>query len=539
MTAVAVSAASANATEPAGLEAEARALAEAQHGFKRVARLLTRVFAPPPLARPLERAERFLSARSSGDAALERATEWFLDNYYLIRRVARQVEEELPRGFVRHLPQLASGRPEGKLRIDALAHLLVEKSDMMLDISVLHRFVGAYQEVSPLTIAELWALPTMLRATVLEELLRSLHKLNVPVHSDDRRILHTDSLGLSPGTGVERSIRALRALDTIDWTAFFTKVNCVEAILRTDPADVYARMDFETCDTYRKVVETIAWGAGRTEKEVADLTVLLAREHTLDERRGHVGYYLVAAGRSLLEARMGYRPHGLERVRRVARAWPTASYLLPLALLTTLPLLALAWCLPKAFERGDLHLLSTAALVAAAIVPASAVAIAVIQSVFAWLLPPATLPKLDFTKGLPGDTRTLVVVPTLLGRADDVGGMLRDIELHYLSNPDPQLQFALLTDDEDAKTPKDADGERTLLESASRGIEALNAKHGNRGHGPFHLLHREPRWNPAEERFMGLGAKTRQARGSSIVCSVATPKRAFPCTSASPKAFWG
>ncbi len=173
VTAVAVSAASANATEPAGLEAEARALAEAQHGFKRVARLLTRVFAPPPLARPLERAERFLSARSSGDAALERATEWFLDNYYLIRRVARQVEEELPRGFVRHLPQLASGRPEGKLRIDALAHLLVEKSDMMLDISVLHRFVGAYQEVSPLTIAELWALPTMLRATVLEELLQS------------------------------------------------------------------------------------------------------------------------------------------------------------------------------------------------------------------------------------------------------------------------------------------------------------------------------------------------------------------------------
>ncbi len=507
MTAVAVSAASANAVETAGIEADARALAEAGRGFKRVARSVTRVFGPQPLARPLERAERFLAARSLGDTAIERAAEWFLDNYYLIRRVARQVEEELPRGFVRHLPQLASGPREGKLRIDALARMLVEKTDTVLDLSVLQRFVRAYQEVSPLTIAELWALPTMLRATVLEELLRALRELNVPVQRDDRRILHTDWLGLSPGAGVERSIRALRVLDTIDWKAFFAKVNRVESILRTDPADVYARMDFETCDSYRKVIETIAWGAGRTEEEVADIAVSLAREHTLDERRGHVGYYLIAAGRSVLEERMGYRPRGLERVRRMARTWPTVSYLLPLALLTAVPVLALAWCLANGSERGNAHLLSIAASVAAAIVPASAVAMTLIQSVFAWLLPPATLPKLDFTKGLPRDMATMVVIPTLLGRADDVGGMLRDIELHYLSNPDPQFQFALLTDDVDAKAPRDADGESRLLDSASRGIEALNAKHGKSGHGPFHLLHRDLRWNPAEERFMGWERK--------------------------------
>ena len=38
------------------------------------------------------------------------------------------------------------------------------------------------------------------------------------------------------------------------------------------------------------------------------------------------------------------------------------------------------------------------------------------------LLPPRTLPKLDFAKGLPDDARTLVVIPTLLGRAEDVDG---------------------------------------------------------------------------------------------------------------------
>ena len=51
------------------------------------------------------------------------------------------------------------------------------------------------------------------------------------------------------------------------------------------------------------------------------------------------------------------------------------------------------------------------------------------------------------------------------------------------------------------------DGRARSLESAARGIAALNAKHGKDGGGPFHLLHREPRWNPAEERFMGWERK--------------------------------
>ena len=47
----------------------------------------------------------------------------------------------------------------------------------------------------------------------------------------------------------------------------------------------------------------------------------------------------------------------------------------------------------------------------------------------------------------------------------------------------------------------------TLLDRAARGIAALNEKHGAGGVGPFHLLHRTPRWNPGEGRFMGWERK--------------------------------
>jgi len=500
-----------NAEINAGLEADARALALEQQHLERVRPLATHLFAPPRVTRPLEAAQRHLAATSFDDPTLSKAAEWFLDNYYLLRRVARQVEEELPPAFVRRLPLLASKLGRGRPRIDVLAHTLVLKSDLLVDLGVLRRFIDGYQEVSPLTIAELWALPTMLRGAVIQHLLGFLHELYAPIRASQlppsKDDVKNESFSLEPGAGVERSIRTLRVLDALDWKAFFEKTSRVEAILRTDPAHVYTRMDFETCDAYRKVVEAVAWATDRAEDDVATWAVTLSRNEATNERSGHVGYYLMAEGRRVLEERIGYRAGGLERVRRGVTSWPTISYLLPVAILSGAPLVALVWYVAGTVGASSERLWAMAAAALVAVVPASALAIAVVQFAFARLLPPRTLPKLDFRSGLSSDTRTLVVMPTLLGRTEDVTSMMRQIELHYLSNPDPQLQFALLTDDTDAKALRATAVPNSLLESVSKGITALNVKHGKDGVGPFHLLHRELQWNPAEERFMGWERK--------------------------------
>ncbi len=442
--------------------------------------------------------------------------------------------QDLPPNFFRRLPQLASGPAKGVPRIDALARALVVRSHIEIDVTVLQAFVHAYQEVSPLTIAEVWALPTMLRDSVLHALLHFLEELGVPVHGllehapTQRVPPDAAPLGLGPGIGVERSIRGLRLLSEIDWKTFFEKTSRVEAVLRKDPARVYGRMDFDTCDIYRKTVENLAWATGEAEEDVAERAVELARQRVLDPRTGHVGYYLVDGGRREFEGLLGYRARGLERVRRVLTRWPTLSYFSGLAIATAAPLVALACGLAHAGGRP----LSIATSVLLALLPASIVGITVLQWTLARLLPPRVLPKLDFAKGLPEDLRTLVAMPVLLGRSDDVDGMLRQIEVHYLSNRDPRLEFALLTDDVDSKTMPEAS---PLLESAARGIAALNATHGKDGVGPFHLLHREARWNPGEERFMGWERKrgkleelNRLLRGdgnTSFARQVGTPER--------------
>ncbi|HEX7477198.1 MAG TPA: glucoamylase family protein [Polyangiales bacterium] len=500
-----------NAAKTIALVAEARALAQTQRELARAALALKDFLEPSPLARALDRARRHIASSPAGHALLPKAAEWFLDNYYLIRRVARQVEEELPAGFVRHLPLLAAGPDKGRRRVDAVASALITSSGIELDLGGLRTFIDAYQEASPLTIAELWALPIMLRTSVLQHLLHFLSELHVPTR--ERSVLSTlrehlpqtaaepvDSLGLDPGAGVERSIRALRLLEATDWKTFFENTNRVEAILRTDPARVYPLMDFETCDGYRKVVESLAWATDRNEDDVANLVVELARANASDERRGHVGHYLIGDGRRDFERQLGYRPTGLDRVRRALTSHPTAAYLLPLAVLTCAPLAFGGYAL----VRARLPLLPIAVAILLAVVPVSVVAVSVLQSLLAYLLPPRTQPKLELAAGIPVESRSLVAIPTLLGRAEDVEQMLRQLELHYLSNPDPMLQFALLTDEPDAAQPPRS---TVLIDLAGQGISALNTKHGQAGLGPFHLLHREPRWNSGERRYMGWERK--------------------------------
>jgi cyclic beta-1,2-glucan synthetase len=101
---------------------------------------------------------------------------------------------------------------------------------------------------------------------------------------------------------------------------------------------------------------------------------------------------------------------------------------------------------------------------------------------------PQSLPRMDFSEGIPPGNRTMVVVPTLLESADELNHLLQELELYYLSNPDPQLTYALLTDFGDASTETMPQDEQ-LLALAGTGIEKLNQKYAKAT--PFYLFHRQ------------------------------------------------
>ena len=305
---------------------------------------------------------------------------------------------------------------------------------------------------------------------------------------------------------ISNSIGSLRFLDATDWREFVETMSVVEDTLRDDPAGVYSQMDFATRDRYRHVVERTARRGGLSEREVAqkavDLAAAAQTQAGAQDRTAHVGYYLIDRGVPLFERAAQVRLSPFERLRRAAGRMPLLLYLGSIWLIAatvTLGVLVQA----VAFGAGGWGLLPLGALV---LLCASSLGVAVVNWLATLLVRPDTLPRLDFSQGIPSDLRTLVVVPTLLTDPEGIEDLLEALEVRFLANHDSNLHFGLLTDFRDAPAEVMPEDEE-LLRLAREGIEALNRKYQDDRDDAFFLFHRPRRWNPQERVWMGYERK--------------------------------
>jgi cellobiose phosphorylase len=519
-------------------------------------------------ARALAEAYRQINAAAAREETLTPDAEWLLDNYYIIDEVLREVRHDLPRGYYRKLPKLTDGPLAGYPRIYPLALSLIAHTDSGLDEAHIRRFVQAYQEVAPLTIGELWAVPTMLRLGLIENLrrladqmlaawterrraevwlaqrgsgllpplpagapltdafvVRALHTLRdvgPPAAFEALKLLLAER-GLDAAEVVRREnqrqavnqvsvgncVTSLRLLAALDWAVFFEHTNLVDPLLRQDPAGVYEGQDFATRDRYRQAVEKLARRSRFTEVETARRVLKLARQGQQAKAAGqtdrpvdHVGYYLIGPGLRTLRAEVGYRPAPMERLRDALLHHPHAYYFGTILFLTA-GLLVLTGALAAAGGAGP-GLIALAVL--AALLPASELAVGLVNYGTTLFLPPRVLPKLDFREGIPADCATFVVMPSLLVRPESAAVLLEKLEVHYLANPDPQLRFALLTDFADAPTETRPEDEG-YLRAALEGVQALNRRYAGDGPPKFYLFHRARQWNPSQGCWMGWERK--------------------------------
>ena len=439
------------------------------------------------------------------------AGEWLLDNLYLVDEQVRTARRHLPERYGARLPRLARGPSAGLPRVYDIALNAISHGDGRVDQESLIRFIGAYQQVTPLALGELWAIPIMLRLALIENLRRvawrvrsdrhardlaarwanemvaivesdpkslilvvsDMARSNPPMHgafvAELLRVLQAHSAILAlPLTWIEQrlqeagmtveqrvhasnqeeaadqvsisnSIGSLRVLDSIDWRDVVERESHLERILRGDPADVYAAMDFRTRDSYRHVVERIARDADVPELEVARRVVELAKAGTPPAHgpalRRHVGFYLVGDGAPELARACGIVP---ARLRLRAGRASFAAYFA--ALLCVLGLLAL----PPAIEllRPGYPSWLVAAAGLATLVALGQLAVSLVNQFVAIVVPPRPLPRMALRDGIGAAAQTLVVVPSMLGSEQEADDLVQDLELRFLANRDPHLLFA-------------------------------------------------------------------------------------------------
>ena len=310
---------------------------------------------------------------------------------------------------------------------------------------------------------------------------------------------------------VRNVITSMRLISAFDWAEFFESVSLVDTMLWADTG--FAALDFTTRDRYRKAIEELSRCSQHAELEVARRAVFQAKsfrgeapggtERSAD-RRADPGYYLIAHGRLAFEQELGFRIPIKTWLRRAYVTNAASRYLATVATVSGLTLtLFLFNC--GAAEVGIVTLFLLGLL---ALVPASDLAIALVNREVTELLGPRVLPRLALRDGVPADLRTMVVVPTLLTDHAQIAEQIERLEVHYLANSDGDLRFALLSDWTDAPH-ENMPGDDELLAATTHAIAQLNLRHGRVGDGGarFFLLHRRRSWNERERIWMGWERK--------------------------------
>ncbi|MBS3649526.1 DUF3131 domain-containing protein [Pseudaminobacter sp. 19-2017] len=129
-------------------------------------------------ARHRENAATILEAYRSTNAAQARsetitpAAQWLLDNNYLVEESIYQIKRDLPPRFYRQLPTMQLPGGGSVPRVLAIAWVYVAHSDSAVSSPMLKALVDGYQSVEPLKIGEVWALPSLLRFVLVENMRR-------------------------------------------------------------------------------------------------------------------------------------------------------------------------------------------------------------------------------------------------------------------------------------------------------------------------------------------------------------------------------
>jgi cyclic beta-1,2-glucan synthetase len=360
-------------------------------------------------------------------------------------------------------------------------------------------YVQAVQGKQVLLLSEVLLAPQALKFAQLEFILSGANKLFVK-----------DEFVPIQQSPLSAPIHSLRRLNQFEWRGLLESLTSFDGILRQDPVGVFPKMEDETRQSYHRRVAQLAEYSDCSEIDTARTALELCRLAQLSsepdsrhcERMQHIGYYLFAEGLPELRRRIGYHARPSEAMREFVRSYNEDFYIVGILVLTVgliTPIIA-----PLVPHNPFLAVMAALLL---ALIPVTQGAVELVNGVATSLLKAEPLPKIDYSRGVAPEAATMVVVPTLLLSEAQVQDLYDELEARYLSNEDPKIHFALLTDLPDSATQPAPDENNALVQKAVRLTGILNTKYAGRRGGSFLLLHRHRVFNVREGVWMGWERK--------------------------------
>ena len=516
-------------------------------------------------------AYRAIADATGEGRAISPAAEWLLDNYHLVEEQIREIRQDLPPGFYRLLPKLASGPFEGYPRVLGVAWAFVAHTDSRFDPESLRSFVRAYQRVQPLTIGELWAVAITLRIVLVENLRRAAARIvSSRAAREEADVLADRLLGVN-GQAAEPEALLGRDLSPKSFSPAFT-VQLLQRLRDQDPRVTPALQWLEarlaaqglTADetvrdehqrqgasnvtvrniiTSMRLLSDVDWPEFFESVSLVDELLRSGSDFSASDfstrdlyrqaierfARGSKLTELAIAAAAVSAARQSTddprrRDPGYYLIANGRRAFEaTIGYRNPfwrrphrLAVATGVGNYLAAILLVALVAVGlPLYVLQArgipgeqlALLALLGLIPALDAAIALVNRTVMRVFGATILPGLALRGGVPTPLRTMVVVPALLSTRAGLEEQIDRLEVHYLASPEGELYFALLSDWIDAPTEHSA-GDDELVAMAREAIARLNRLHGPASAGErFVLLHRRRVWSDVQKVWMGWERK--------------------------------
>ncbi|OGA22253.1 MAG: glycosyl transferase [Betaproteobacteria bacterium RIFCSPLOWO2_02_FULL_67_26] len=499
------------------------------------------------------------------------AAEWLLDNYHLVEEQIREIRDDLPPGYYRQLPKLATGPFAGYPRVFGVAWAFVAHTDSRFDPEMLRRFVRAYQRVQPLSIGELWAVAITLRIVLVENLRRGARRIVASrAAREEADALADRLLGVNgrpgmpmrsvlqhyeqaplPGSFAVQLVQRLRdqdpkvtrALTWLEERLAAQGTTADEIVHDEHQSQGATNVTVRNIITSMRLISDVDWTelfesvslVDDTLRSGSDFAAMdfptrnLYRSAIEELARGSKLTELEIARAALLATSAGgpdarSREPGYHLIAGGRRAFEaTLAYRAPLLswpgrfnatigiggyIGGVIAVAALVLFLP-------LHALAGAGIGGAwlgllallGLIPAIDAAMALVNRGVTREFGATILPGLELRDGIPSNLRTVLAVPILLTTPAALEEHIERLEIHHLASPEDELHFALLSDWTDATT-ETVDGDDALLDAAAAGIARLNRRYGAAAGGDrFLLFHRRRVWNEGQQRWIGWERK--------------------------------
>lgn len=361
---------------------------------------------------------------------------------------------------------------------------------------------GAAWRLATAAVAKMDSIDALMRATAADPQRERLgyRDFELFLPAVQTQMLLALEQAMAQGRPAEAIVDRLFAVARAQQKDFMAQVLPFEAVLRTDPAGVYPRIDARSRRMYRDAVFAMAKSCNCAPSKVVGEAVNLARAAQQGGKPGedssaHIGFYLLDDGRNKLREALT----GLWRPRSSTTAWRLVLLVMATSLVALLAASSAAWL----YQVGELPPHLAGACVIAWLLLAYDYFGSSVHRLIGRVTGPRGLVAIDYSGGLPASCRTVIAVPCLLVDTEQVDAMLDAQGWNFAIVNDTNVSVALLTDFPDSVDGVDRDDELHLLAYCVRRVEEFNRKYARYGKVPMTLLHRARTYSQTQRAWIG------------------------------------